>query len=163
MVTSNVIHVLTLSTMQQVSLERLQRAVCGLADGSITVSLTRQSERELRALVTNGDSKEYGVTITETLTTCSCKDALYCGEICKHATAVAVHVLRSAPATLEKPASPKPIFHLMWREGVVLCGIAHPERVWVWPWTDYMVTWPEACPACVAAYRQPKTTQTVAA
>src|ERR1041385_4369316 len=155
MTTSNVIHVLTLSTMQQVSLERLQRAVCGLADGSLTVHLTRQCEGDIRALVTNGDNKEYGVTITETLTTCSCKDALYRGGICKHATAVVLYALRSAPATQEKPSPPKPIFHLMWREGVVLCGINEPERVWVWPWTDYMVTWPEACPACVAAYRQP--------
>ena len=163
MTTSNVIYLLTLSTVQQVSLERLQRAVSDLADGSLTVHLTRQNERELRALVTNGDGKEYGVTLMDTLVTCSCKDALYRGGICKHATAVAVHVLRSAPATQEKPAPPKPIFHLMWREGVVLCGIAHPERVWVWPWTDYMVTWPEACPACVAVYRQPTTTQTVAA
>jgi hypothetical protein len=44
----------------------------------------------------------------------------------------------------------------MWPEGVVLYGVAQPARVWVRPWTDYMVTWPEAGPACVAAYRQPK-------
>ena len=156
MTTSNGIHVLTLSTVQQVSLERLQRAVCGLVDGSITVTLTKQREGDIRALVTNGDGKEYGVTITETLTACSCRDALYRGGICKHAAAVALHALRSLPVTPEKPAPPKPIFHLMWQEGVVLCGVAQPEHVWVWPWTDYMVTWPEACPACVAAYRQPK-------
>src|SRR5258705_6139768 len=110
MTTSNVIHVLTLSAMQQVSLDRLQRAVCGLADGSITVQLTRHSERELRALVTNGDGKEYGVTLTETLTACSCRDALYRGGICKHATAVALYALRSLPATPEKPAPPTPTF-----------------------------------------------------
>ena len=163
MTTSNVIHLLTLSTVQQVSLERLQRAVDGLADGSITVQLTRQREGDIRALVTNGEGKEYGVTLTETLTACSCRDSLYRGGICKHATAVVLYALRSLPATPEKPAPPKPIFHLMWREGVVLCGVSQPERVWVWPWTDYMVTWPEACPACVVVYRHPKTTQTVAA
>jgi hypothetical protein len=49
-----------------------------------------------------------------------------------------------------------PTFHLMWRDGIVLCGEPQPGRVQVWPWTDYMLTWPEACPSCVAAYQQPK-------
>ena len=120
------------------------------------VTLTRQSEGEVRALVKNGDGIEYGVTLTETVTTCSCKDALYRGVICKHAVATALHVLRTPQPKREASLPARLLFHLMWREGVVLCGVSEPERVWVWPWTDYMVTWPEACPACVAAYRQPK-------
>ena len=117
MTTSKMLDCLTLSTLQQVSLERLHYAVGGLADGSITVHLTRHSESELRALVTNGDGKDYGVTITETLTTCSCRDSLYRGVVCKHAVATALQVLRTAPELKEQPgarpaALPDPI-HLM--------------------------------------------------
>ncbi len=147
---------LVLHAIQQVTTDRLQKAVCGLADGSLTVTLTRQSEGEVCALVKNGDGTEYGVTLTETVTTCSCKDALYRGVICKHAVATALHILRTPQANKAASLPAQPLFHLMWREGVVLCGVSEPERVWVWPWTDYMVTWPEACPACVAAYRHPK-------
>jgi len=46
-------------------------------------------------------------------------------------------------------------YHLMWQTGEVLCGVDPNPRVWVWPWTDYMLTWPEACSACVDAYRHP--------
>jgi hypothetical protein len=42
---------------------RLQRAVNALADSSMTVILTRQTEAEIRALVRNGEGKEYGVTL----------------------------------------------------------------------------------------------------
>jgi len=127
----NSIQSLVLSAVQQVTADRLQRAVCGLADGSMTVTLTRQSENEIRALVKNGDGKEYGVTLTDSLTTCSCKDALYRGGICKHATATALHVLRSPQPKKEAPAPQFPTFHLMWRDGIVLCGEHHPERAQV--------------------------------
>jgi hypothetical protein len=46
--------------------------------------IIRQSDCEIRALVKNGDGKEYGVTLTESLSTCSCKDALSRGGIYKH-------------------------------------------------------------------------------
>ncbi len=147
---------LVLTILQHVSSDRLQRAVCGLADGSMTITLTRQSESEIRALVKNGDGKEYGVTLTESLTTCSCKDALYRGGICKHGAVVALHILRTPQPKKEAPVPQFPTFHLMWRDGIVLCGEHHPERVQVWPWTEYMLTWPEACTACVQVYRQPK-------
>ncbi len=155
--TQSSIHSLVLHMVQQVTIDRLQKAVCGLADGSLTITLTRQSEGEVRALVKNGDTVEYGVTLTEAVTTCSCKDALYRGVICKHAVATALHLLRTPQPKANASLPARPLFHLMWQEGVVLCGVSHPEQVWVWPWTEYMVTWPEACPACVAAYRQPKT------
>lgn len=154
--TRSAIHSFILYTVQQVTTDRLQKAVCGLANGSLTVIVTRQSDTEIRALVRNGDSVEYGVTLTDALTTCSCKDALYRGVICKHAVATALHVLRTPQPKADVSLPARPLFHLMWQEGIVPCGMAQPEHVWVWPWTDYMVTWPEACPACVAAYRQPK-------
>src|SRR6185436_12238778 len=89
------VHALVLHAVQEVPADRLQKAVCGLADGSLTITLTRQSECEIRALVKNGTGAEYGVTLTESLTACSCKDALYRGGVCKHATATALHVLRT--------------------------------------------------------------------
>ena len=154
---------LVVTILQQVSSDRLQRAVYGLADGSLTVTLTRQSDAEIRALVKNGEGKEYGVTLTEALTACSCKDALYRGGICKHGVAVALHVLCTPQPKTTAPAPQFPMFHLMWRDGIVLCGDPQPGRVQVWPWTEYMLTWPEACPDCRAAYTQPKTARTKAA
>ena len=150
------IHALVLHAVQEVPADRLQKAVCGLADGTLTVTLTRQSEADIRALVTNGTGAEYGVTLTETLTACSCKDALYRGGICKHATATALYVLRTPQAKKEAPAPQFPTFHLMWRDGIVLCGDPHADRVQMWPWTENMLRWPEACSACVAAYQHPK-------
>jgi hypothetical protein len=157
--TQSAIHSLVIYTVQHLSFDRLHRAVCGLAEGSLTISLTRQTAAEIRALVKNGDGSEYGVTLTEALTTCSCKDALYRGVVCKHAVAVALHVLR----TPQQPKKEKPPIHLMWQNGEILCGGSLADGFWVWPWTDYMLTWPEACPACVAVYRQPKTGMTAAA
>jgi hypothetical protein len=147
---------LVLTILQHVSSDRLQRAVCGFADGSMTVTLTRQSDCEIRALVKNGDGKEYGVTLSESLTSCSCKDALYRGGICKHGAAVALHVLRVPQPKTTTPAPQFPTFHLMWRNGIVLCGDPQPGRVQVWPWTEYMLTWPEVCSSCVATYKHPK-------
>ncbi len=58
------------------------------------MTLTRQTEAEIRALVKNGEGKEYGVTLTEAGVFCSCPDALYRGSVCKHATTLALAVLR---------------------------------------------------------------------
>ena len=77
MTTTNPHHSLVLAVLQHVSTDRLQRAVNALADGSLTVTLTRQTETELRALVRNGEGREYGVTLTEAGAFCSCPDALY--------------------------------------------------------------------------------------
>jgi hypothetical protein len=120
------------------------------------MTITRQSEAEIRALVKNGEGKEYGVTLTESLTACSYKDALYRGGICKHGVAVVLHVLRTPQPKTAAPAPQFPTFHLMWRDGIILCGDPHPGRVQVWPWTEYMLTWPEVCSSCVATYKHPK-------
>ena len=68
---------LLLSPLREATPERHRKAVQGLRDGTLTVSLTRQTEAEIRALVRNGDGREYGVSLTEHGTFCSCKDALY--------------------------------------------------------------------------------------
>jgi hypothetical protein len=68
---------LILGAIQHVTPDRLQKAICGLADGTLTVTLTRTSEADIRGLVKNTEGKEYGVTLTASLTACSCKDSLY--------------------------------------------------------------------------------------
>src|SRR5713101_7617594 len=104
---SNPHHALVLNVLQHVTTDRLQRAVNGLADGTIAVTLTLRTEADIRALVHNGEAnKEYGVTLTETLTTCSCPDALYRGVTCKHATVVALYVLRTPQGQEEQPTEP---------------------------------------------------------
>ena len=100
-------HPLVLTVLQQVSIERLQKAVTLLAEASVTVTLTRQTEAEVRALVKNGDGKEYGVTLTETGVFCSCPDALYRGITCKHSALLALSVLRR-PQAAEAPVAEEP-------------------------------------------------------
>jgi uncharacterized Zn finger protein len=108
-------HPLMLNVLQHVSTDRLQRAVNALVDGSLTITLTRQSETEIRALVRNGEGKEYGVTLTETGVFCSCKDALYRGTICKHAVALALFMIRhpqteaKAQAEAREEAAERPV------------------------------------------------------
>jgi len=106
MANSNPHHPFVLTVLQHVTTDRLQRAVNALADGSMTVTLTRQTEAEIRALVKNGAEREYGVVLTPTLTTCSCKDALYRGVVCKHTVATALHVLRTPQAKREPQPEP---------------------------------------------------------
>ena len=87
-------HPFILTVLQHVSADRLQQAINALVAGDMTISITRQTESEIRALVKNGDGIEYGTVLTEALTTCSCKDSLYRGTVCKHAAGVALYVLR---------------------------------------------------------------------
>src|SRR5262249_46038588 len=75
--------------------DRLQKATTALMDSSMTILLIHQTEAEIRALVQNGEGKEYGVTITDGAITCSCRDALYRGVVCKHAVAVALYTIRN--------------------------------------------------------------------
>src|SRR5262245_51797464 len=109
MTSSSPHHPLVLSVLQQVPTDRLQRAVNALADGSLTVTVTRQTEAEIRALVKNGEYKEYGVTITDTGVFCSCLDALYRGSTCKHAAVVALSVLRHSPSPTQDTPPPHPL------------------------------------------------------
>ena len=151
---------LILTVLQQVSIDRLQRAVTALADGSLTMTLTRQTEAEIRALVKNNEGKEYGVTLTEAGVFCSCPDALYRGSICKHATTLALAILRGEI----KEAKSTRTIHLALQEGITLCGVPSAPNVWNWPY------WPETarkecCPECEKLRRQPilsKTTTAVA-
>jgi len=95
-------HLLALTVLKTVSPDRLQKATTALMDSSIT--LTRQTEGEIRALVKNGEGKEYGVTIIDGAITCSCRDALYRGVVCKHAVAVALYTIRTSQTEMATEA-----------------------------------------------------------
>lgn len=106
-------HLLALTVLKTVSPDRLQKATTALVDSRMTILLTRQTEAEIRALVRNGEGREYGVTITNGAITCSCKDALYRGSICKHSVGLALYVIRTPQAEAineaeeERPANLK--------------------------------------------------------
>src|ERR1041384_2341199 len=110
-----------LSTLREVSLDRHNRAVQGLNDHTLTVALVKHSGAEIRALVRNGDAKEYRVIINDAGALCSCPDAFYHRGPCKHVAAVCVTCLRQAETAGN-------LIHLMHDNGAVLWGEASPHR-----------------------------------
>jgi hypothetical protein len=150
-------HPFILTVLQHVSTDRLQKAVNALVEGNMAVTLTRQTPIEIRALVKNGEGKEYGVTLTAAQMLCSCPDALYRGSICKHATTLALAVLRGEI----KEAKTTRTIHLAMQEGMALCGVQSPSQVWQWPyWPE--TAWKESCVQCEAVRRQPALTKAAA-
>ena len=112
-----------LSTLRSATPGRHQLAVRGLRDGTLKITIAHQSETELRAIVKNGEDVEYGVTLSDRGNFCSCKDALYRGATCKHQLALCVFVLQQG-------AQPENPIHLMWDNGVILCGATDVQRFW---------------------------------
>jgi uncharacterized Zn finger protein len=90
------------TTLARVDNERLQRGVEGLASGAYAITVTRLTENEVSAFVANGDGKSYSVTLTAARSFCGCSDAMFRGKTCKHATALALFVIRN-PQTETKP------------------------------------------------------------
>jgi predicted nucleic acid-binding Zn finger protein len=80
--------------LAKVEANRLQKAVEGLVSGAYTITLASQSEAEICGFVANGDSKQYGVVLSEERAFCSCPDAIYRKGICKHAVALALFAIR---------------------------------------------------------------------
>ena len=137
-----------LAILRESTPDRHHKAVQGLRDGSLTVTLTRQTDTEIRALVRNGGHIEYGVTITSAGAFCSCKDALYRGATCKHALAVCIAHLQQNDPAAER-------IHLMWADGHILCGVTDVKRVWQ-NWSLNALNWSDlVCPACVQAWTHP--------
>jgi hypothetical protein len=83
------------TVLAKVEAGRLQKAVEGLVSGAYTITLASQSDAEIRGFVANGDGKEYGVVLSESNAYCGCKDAMYRHGVCKHAVALALHVIRN--------------------------------------------------------------------
>lgn len=140
-----------LSLLKSATPDRHQKAVAGLRDGTLIVTLTRQEEHEIRALVTNGDGSEYGVTLTEHGAFCSCKDSLYRGSVCKHAVVTALFCLQLQPV-VER-------IHLMHDDESILCGhtLTSTSRWWK-RWTRNALNWSDlVCQGCVHTYQQSHT------
>jgi len=96
------------SIIQKVDNERLQRGVEGLIAGAYAITLTRLTEHEISAYVTNGDGKTYSVTLTEGKAFCGCGDSMFRGKTCKHSVALALYAIRT-PQTEAKPeVTPRP-------------------------------------------------------
>src|SRR5215470_749490 len=98
---------LLLPILRESTINRHNAGARGLRDGTLTVTITRRTDNEIRALVKNADGVEYGVTLTEHAPSCSCKDALYRGTICKHSVATALYCLQTSHAApAEEPSPP---------------------------------------------------------
>jgi SWIM zinc finger len=136
-----------LSTLREVSVDRRNRAVQGLRDHSLTVTLVRQDDAEIRALVRNGDAKEYRVIINDAGALCSCPDAFYHRGPCKHIAAVCI-------AQLQQNRPAEETIHLMWPDGRILCGATDVKRFWQ-HWTLNALNWSDVCPQCVHTWIHP--------
>jgi uncharacterized Zn finger protein len=90
------------TTLARVDNEKLQRGVEGLASGAYNITVTRQNEDEISAYVANGDGKTYSVALTATKAFCGCGDAMFRGKTCKHATALALFVIRNPKMELKQ-------------------------------------------------------------
>jgi predicted nucleic acid-binding Zn finger protein len=65
--------------------ERLEKALAGLSDGTYKVSALEQKKGEIRAYISDGNGKDYGVAINESEAFCHCPDYFFTNEgICKH-------------------------------------------------------------------------------
>jgi uncharacterized Zn finger protein len=98
------------TTLATVDSDRLQRGVEGLTAGAYRITLTRQTEAEISAYVTNGDGKTYSVTLTEGKAFCGCGDSMFRGKTCKHSVALALYAIRTPKAEMkpEPEVTPKP-------------------------------------------------------
>ena len=85
----------TATVLARVEDQRFSKAAEGIRNGTYQTTITRQTEEEVRGLVKKGSDKEYGCTISTAGAFCSCPDALYRGNICKHAVALALCVIRN--------------------------------------------------------------------
>jgi len=82
--------------------QRLLKATEGFVSGAYTITPTSQTATEVRGYVANGDGTQYGVVLTEGRAFCSCPDAMYRKEVCKHAVLLGLHVIRTPKAEVEE-------------------------------------------------------------
>ena len=94
------------SILAKIDNDRLQKGVEGLASGAYTITLTRLTEAEVSAYVTNGDSKTYSVTLTEGRSFCGCGDSMHRAVMCKYQVALALYVIRTPHAIVKDESRP---------------------------------------------------------
>jgi hypothetical protein len=93
---------LAMQVLEKVEEKRLKRAVEGLVNGAYTICVTSALEDSIEGFVTNDDGSEYSIVLTAARVFCSCRDAMYRHQICKHAVVLALHVVRNPPATIAR-------------------------------------------------------------
>lgn len=86
---------LTQSILAKVEAGRLARAAEGYARGAYAITLASQSETVIHGFVTNGAGKRYEASLIEGQAFCECPDSTFRHSICKHATVLALHVIRN--------------------------------------------------------------------
>ena len=98
------------SILAAVDNERLHRGVERLTAGAYRITLTRQTEQEISACVTNCDGQTYSVTLTDGKAFCGCGDSTFRGKTCKHSAALALYAICNTPeGQAELPSeTPKP-------------------------------------------------------
>ena len=96
------------TTLARVDNERLQRGVERLASGAYSITVTRFTEDEISAQVSNGDGKSYPVTLTAMRSFCGCSDSQFRGKTCKHAVALSLYVIRTPEMERKMEASTPP-------------------------------------------------------
>jgi hypothetical protein len=138
---------LIVPTLQNADAQRLEKAILGLLDGTLTVTLVSTSAAHIRATVANS-TRSYEVNLTTAGGSCECPDATHRERmVCKHQIAVALFSSR--------PPHPAPVpMHLVWTSGAVVCGASQPARQWRWPWPATVLERGDVCPACVATYQR---------
>lgn len=92
--------------LQKVEAQRLSKAVEGYTKGDYTIRVTRNTEESVEGFVKNGDGIEYAVSLTPHRVFCSCKDSMFRHTVCKHATVLALYVIRNPQLKEKKEARP---------------------------------------------------------
>jgi len=146
--------------------DRLHKAMTGLMEDTLHVSVTYRSEVEIRAEIVNGDTTLYAVVLTPERAFCSCKDAQYrqgkvCSQdnplllhACKHALALAVWTLQN-PVEEEEDASS---IHYLRPDNTPWCGREGSHSDWAWgSYPEDKTAWSRPiCVTCEAIVHMPK-------
>lgn len=137
-----------LSLLRSASVERHNRAVHGLKDGTLRVTLVSRSPERIDALV-RSHTAVYEVSLTAAHHSCTCGDAVHrAGVICKHVLATVVFCLAN-------PHQEADAMHLAQSDGAILCGERTPIRVWYRP-SESVSNWKDrVCPTCLARRIEP--------
>lgn len=145
--------------------ERLHKAMTGLMEETLHISVTFRSKAEIRAEVINGDKMPYAVCLTPQRAFCSCKDAQYRqGKACHQDSPLLLHACKHALAlavwTLQNPveaAEDSPI-HYLRPDGTPWCGRERSHSDWAWgSYPEEKTAWSRPiCATCEAIVHMPK-------
>ena len=132
-----------LPLIQGCDMGRYNKAVCGLKDGTLRVTLVTRSEAHIDALVRSRGTV-YQTSLTDHSESCTCPDHQQRHSLCKHLLSVVQYCLLH-------PSQGPNCLHLAHADGSLYCGEVSPARVWYCP-GDSVAQWEDQiCPACFAA------------